>query len=564
VADPAQLVQHHYLRPNRGASPDSDSSSTYYFPWLHPTLSNNLLVVRLTFPYSAGRTISVTDNIGNTYAQDKKQDDTSNLFSVAFYSCPNATAGSTLVTVTFDTTIYGVGCSLTELSGMATSSHVDTSVGTSTATDPNVATGSMTPGTSNTLVMQTGVMTNANTSYGINKCGNITSSGSFTMLGCSRETLMVDQCKLHASGSINPTFSCTITVASPGQPWLTAAVAYKTNGAAGTPRPTGAVRLIRGIHGAMNDGAAAVTNPTFEFPCGGDFAAVMTCFGDGQASFNSASDTDGGTWRVPSHGSGMPQIAYSHNRTANSARRVTMTLSTAYLMNYCLVDVSGIRTNANPIVGVATESSDTQVFSRQDITPAPSMSPSNVGNLLLASMNEGHGPVSALTSPSGAQILNSHYINHTDTSATDDSGDGYGWALSTSTQSHVFTWTSAVPQWPTTITRSGTTATASIGTVAILFYNDGDQVEIAGATQPEYNGIFTISNVVVGTGKFDYTVSGAPATPATGTITSCQLTAWVGVVWEFEKYPGPALDNYRRHPKFLLRTPKPPHNDSRT
>ena len=563
MADPTQLVQHHYLRPNRGASPDSDSSSTFYFPWLHATLSNNLLVVRLTYPFSAGRTVSVTDNIGNTYSLDKKQDDSTNLFTVAFYSSPNATAGSTLVTVTFDTTIYGVGCSLTELSGMATSSHVSASVGTSTATDPNVATGSMTPADSNTLVMHTGVMTNANTAYGINKCGNIAASGSFTLLSSSRETLIVDQCKLHPSGAINPTFSVTITVAAPGQPWLTAAVAYKTNGAAGTPRPTGAVRLIRAIHGAMNDGAAASGTPTFEIPCGGDFAAVMTCFGDGQASFVSASDTDSGTWRIPVHGAGMPQIAYSHNRTANSDRRITMTLSTAYLLNYCLVDVAGIRVNANPIVGTPTESSGAQTVSRQDITPAPSMSPSNVGNLLLASMNEGHGPVSALTSPSGASILNSHYLNHTDTSATDDSGDGYGWALATSTQSHVFTWTSAVPQWSTTITRAGTTATATIGTVAILFFTDGDSVEIAGANQAEYNGIFTITNVLP-SGTFDYTVSGTPATPATGTITSCQLTAWVGVVWEFEKFPGPALDNYRRHPKFLLRTPKPPHNDSRT
>jgi len=46
----------------------------------------------------------------------------------------------------------------------------------------------------------------------------------------------------------------------------------------------------------------------------------------------------------------------------------------------------------------------------------------------------------------------------------------------------------------------------------------GSKVLIEDAVQTEYNGIFTISNVV--TNAYDYTVSGTPATPATGTILS--------------------------------------------
>lgn len=66
----------------------------------------------------------------------------------------------------------------------------------------------------------------------------------------------------------------------------------------------------------------------------------------------------------------------------------------------------------------------------------------------------------------------------------------------------------------TSITRSGTTATA---TSAAHGYANGDYVLIAGANETQYNGTFTISNVTTNT--FDYTVSGSPATPATGTIT---------------------------------------------
>jgi DNA/RNA endonuclease YhcR with UshA esterase domain len=64
------------------------------------------------------------------------------------------------------------------------------------------------------------------------------------------------------------------------------------------------------------------------------------------------------------------------------------------------------------------------------------------------------------------------------------------------------------------ITRVGATATA---TTAIAHgYKTGDVVYISGATAPEYNGAFTIT--VTGTTTFTFTVSGTPATPATGTI----------------------------------------------
>lgn len=67
-----------------------------------------------------------------------------------------------------------------------------------------------------------------------------------------------------------------------------------------------------------------------------------------------------------------------------------------------------------------------------------------------------------------------------------------------------------------TITRSGSTATAT--TPAQHTFYVGQLVRISGATQTEYNGIFTITAVTSTT--FDYTVSGTPATPATGTISA--------------------------------------------
>lgn len=67
----------------------------------------------------------------------------------------------------------------------------------------------------------------------------------------------------------------------------------------------------------------------------------------------------------------------------------------------------------------------------------------------------------------------------------------------------------------TSITRSGTTATA---TYTSHGYRDGATIRIAGANETEYNGDFVITNITANT--FDYTVSGSPSTPATGTITA--------------------------------------------
>lgn len=69
----------------------------------------------------------------------------------------------------------------------------------------------------------------------------------------------------------------------------------------------------------------------------------------------------------------------------------------------------------------------------------------------------------------------------------------------------------------TSITRSGSTATVTTATTNTL--DTGNTVVISGANETEYNGTFTITVTVPGT-AFTYTVTGTPATPATGTITA--------------------------------------------
>lgn len=75
------------------------------------------------------------------------------------------------------------------------------------------------------------------------------------------------------------------------------------------------------------------------------------------------------------------------------------------------------------------------------------------------------------------------------------------------------------PGWsvvtPSSITRSGSTATVTLPSA--VNWQSGSSVTIAGCAQAEYNGTFVIN--VTSTTTFTYTVTGTPATPATGTIT---------------------------------------------
>lgn len=75
------------------------------------------------------------------------------------------------------------------------------------------------------------------------------------------------------------------------------------------------------------------------------------------------------------------------------------------------------------------------------------------------------------------------------------------------------TWTISMGKTVAGITRAGSTATANVVSHG---YGTGDYILMMGANQAEYNGIKQIT--VTDPNNFTYSVTGTPATPATGTI----------------------------------------------
>ncbi len=115
------------------------------------------------------------------------------------------------------------------------------------------------------------------------------------------------------------------------------------------------------------------------------------------------------------------------------------------------------------------------------------------------------------------QILNAPTVDGTKTALTtvslvaDNEYTEYNDNVSTSGYYYAFFLSSVTKT--ITITRTGSTATATSSSHGYL---TGNLLYISGANQAEYNGLFSITRVDANT--FTFTVSGAPATPGTGTI----------------------------------------------
>lgn len=104
------------------------------------------------------------------------------------------------------------------------------------------------------------------------------------------------------------------------------------------------------------------------------------------------------------------------------------------------------------------------------------------------------------------------------------------------------------------ITRTGSVATVTAAGHPFVM---GQHIQIAGATQPEYNGTFPIT--YINTHSFSYPVTGAPASPATGTITATYPGTWyVEIEPQYEMYDLGIDSNGRSRVVMNLRAMKSP------
>jgi hypothetical protein len=151
VSDPAgnlpTLVQH--LASDSNIIGRALTANNFRFTLPNPVRAGNALILGISYGYASGRLATVTDGNGNTWpAPAVTATDGGNTLTASVFVLPNARAGITTITVSFNSAISNqeFQYTISEFHSIATSSPVSgTSANTST-TAPGISSGTFTPG----------------------------------------------------------------------------------------------------------------------------------------------------------------------------------------------------------------------------------------------------------------------------------------------------------------------------------------------------------------------------------------------------------------------------------
>lgn len=290
---------------------------------IDPTGSGNMMKIALAYTYSATRTLTISDDKGDTAAKAVSCNDTGNGLTFAVYYIQNLTAGATVLRFTFDAAVSNFIESHHQFSGMPTSgSPIDGTpscsfgVTSSGSVLGNIADAAGVTTTTNgdliysAFIDEAFVYGSAATVYDM-----IFGSG-YTGLFAEPWSGSAAQAQIQATaGLIKP--SMTILQSS-NDSFAVMTVAFKTAAGAGTARQSG--KIIRQTQGYINSGTGAVTQPWF-FPCDtGNFInfSFENNTSTSGANVTAMADTAGNTYAsVNPGGTSYPQYWYAQNATCN-------------------------------------------------------------------------------------------------------------------------------------------------------------------------------------------------------------------------------------------------------
>lgn len=434
-----------------------ETGNAFKIPLPNPSLTGNCIALALLYAYSATRTVSITDDQGNTWpAPTRVVNDTGNVLTAAAYALPNAAAGTRVITVTFDAALLGFGASAVEAYNVDTVSPVDGSNGAAAVTP--AASGSFTPANNGGLILHWGFATgwgnqlNAGFNDGVTTW---TKAAGFTKLHGNKEMMFFCEYAVQATAApINPSSSFSGgSAASEVFSSITLALKAAT---AGTAPNTTKARVFNITHGAFSN-VATSGNYTAWAPMAGNLGLVMTSYPSSGAPINSVVGAVGGAYTVVSPGapSAIPTGAYRTSNTPSDDEVLTMNLTagSSGKLQFMIYDV----VNTGAFDAVATASLG--AFSAGPIPHAPDITPGISSGLAVATCGFGTGPPSGLTSPSGGLFDCGFYTGYTDLSPW-DSGDAMGHLNFTSNALQNWTWTN-------------TQATGQASALALTFADGG-------------------------------------------------------------------------------------------
>lgn len=406
---PTQMVQHvggggnPYTRGNTG--------NAFKLPFPNATGAGNCLV--LGFTCDAGATISsVADNINGTWgaATASSSGGVGNLDSYV-YVFPNSGSGQVTITVTFGAAVRVFGSCMTEFYGVATSSPV--SAHSSAAYSTTIATGSLTPGSNNSIVWAYFCKAEGS-GIPAQLVSTILPSTNFTLLDADIGWNNANDSLTHASeiylqptaAAINP--GLTVTSQTTDH-WNSLGIALTTSGGAGTAPPAG-IRIVKVLHFASEHFASGYK---LQLPSIGNLRCI--CSDDPSLSNQTITDNEGNTWS----GSGSTGVVagtgfwYQANSQVNSSLFATLTGGGSdTTLSWRYIDIIGA--DPSPYDNAGTINVTDTLNGLSSFTASRLPAPTSSKGLTIANIGLGQGPGLAVTAPSGAIWDLALYTGETD------------------------------------------------------------------------------------------------------------------------------------------------------
>lgn len=433
----------------------SDSVTGYNCPLPNPTGAGNLLVVWVRYNNNNTPTVTVSDNVGNSYLQAASCSDASNGNTMSrLYYAQNVKAGASLVNASFSSSSSYVQMQPYEFYNVATTAALDQAVcqassGTSISAGPLPGLGA-----SGDLVVQFGLADNG---VAIGSCSTGTQSNvTWKMraaLVAGPEPMCFQYGVYGATSAFNPTMTFNKNVN-----YVSLAAAFKAS-STGTPPPSG----IRVAYVQHDDGGAE-QNPSFSalLPVSGNLIAELTTAGcsqntlsscayptnlsDGTNAWNlvgsvyTSTFLDGGRtavgsiWYSKNVSAGLYPLSISMNAVAGRP----------YPLSWIMFDIVGA--SPNPLdLGFGGNGNGLASISTNSTTTSPivtfTAAPSAQNEVILTQAGYDYNTFLGLTSPAGAQFLASTYTTESNWTWDDLNG---GWGIfynGSSTAAETWTWT---------------------------------------------------------------------------------------------------------------------------
>jgi hypothetical protein len=429
--------------------------------------AGNVLVLGISYGVP-GLVATISDSNGNPWkaTPDVSVTDSGSALTSEIFVLPNAKAGPTTITISFNSSINNQVFlyTISEFYNVATVSPITGICSSSGTASPNLTSGSFTPANNNAnggnLIWSNFADVNGATANA-NSANLFTAGSQFTLLDADTvcagggPTAFPHASEYYVqptSGAITPGMS--VTQSGGKNTYLGVSVALKA-ASAGTPPPSG----MHIVHYALRTNQVPTAGSyKVQFPSTGNLIVMTTQESIG-IPISAVSDNTGNSYTKVEPDNSVPQVWYAGNASTNPNLMMTVNISgyNGWGVTYVMYDIVGASTSPYDGVAYVTAYGDSN---GANVTNSPTITPKSAPGLTITRTSLGQGPSSGLAAgcPTGAVFDYVYYTGETDLDMMDNADF----------EAHVFNTDLSVENWNVAVAngKQGT----SVASIAAHFH----------------------------------------------------------------------------------------------